>query len=129
MTESVRILAQNLVCGNETLGCDTVEAMFLHRCCPNAAPVHQGVDKAVVEETEDTVAEGVGEGAEACHIELNTEVGEHHPMDQIWCLENPSCIVLLKSQAMRFTKPERKQTHYIRGVRSTQKPRVRDDFT
>jgi hypothetical protein len=48
------------------------------------------VDKVGVEEIEGMVAEVV---VGAFHIELSTEAEKHRPLNQIWCLENPSCIV------------------------------------
>jgi hypothetical protein len=41
-------------------------------------------------------AEDVWEEVEGCHIELDVSAGENRPLDQIWCPENPSCIVSLR---------------------------------
>jgi hypothetical protein len=103
MTMMLPSLDENLAFGNETLGCGKVVAIFHHHCHPNVPPVHPGVGKVGAEETEGMAAE-----VEECHIELNVSAVQHRPLDQIWCLENPSCIVTLRIPVIKCTKPERK---------------------
>jgi hypothetical protein len=124
MTKWASTPEENAAFGNETPGRGMEEAKFHHHhCYPKTALVHPGVDKVGVEETEGMVAEDVGE---AYHIELSRLAEEHRPLGQIWCLEKPSCIVLLSSQEVRFPIPETK-THYIRGV-GNMVPRARVDL-
>jgi hypothetical protein len=98
----------DLAFGIETPGCGTVVAMFRHNCVPNVALVRPGVDKVGVGETEGMAAEDVWEGEEVSHIELNASAGEHCLLNQIWCPGHPSCIVSLRIQVIKRTRPERK---------------------
>jgi hypothetical protein len=95
-TKSTSVAQRNLAVGTEILGCHKVEATLLHRCYPKVALVHPGVDKVGAEGTGGMVAEDVW-GEEACHNEPNAKGEQHCPPSQVWCLKNPSCIVLLGS--------------------------------
>jgi len=96
VTQTVPCPGQILVFGSVPPGCGTWVAIFRHQCQPNVALPHPGVDKVGAEETEGMAAEDVWEEVEGCHIELDVSAGENRPLDQIWCPENPSCIVSLR---------------------------------
>lgn len=123
MTNWVGTQEVNTAFGNETPGRGTEEAMLHHHCNPQTVLlVRPGVDKVGVEGTEDMVAEDVVEGF---RIEPSREAEKHRPLDQIWCLKNPSCIVSLSIQEIRFPVPETR-TRYIRVGNVI--PRTRLDF-
>lgn len=95
---------EDLAFGIETPGRGTAVTSFRHNRHPNVALVRPGVDKVGVEETEGTAAEDVWEVAES-RIELNVSAEQHRPLDQIWCPENPCCIVSLRIQVVKCTRP------------------------
>lgn len=96
VTKTLPSPGQNLAFGSEPAGCGTWVAIFRHHCHPNVALLHPGVDKVGAEETEGMAAEDAWEEVEGCHIELDVLAGEHRQLDQIWCPENPSCIVSMR---------------------------------
>jgi hypothetical protein len=88
-------------------------ALFHHHYYPKTVLlVRPGVDKVGVEGTEGMVAEDVVEGF---RIVPNRQAEKHRPLDQIWCLKNPSCIVSLGVQDISFPVPETR-THYVTRV-------------
>jgi hypothetical protein len=110
MTKWANTPEENTAFGNGVPGRGMEEAMFHHRCYPKTVLlVRPGVDKVGVEGTEGMVAEDL---VEAFRIEPSGRTEKHRPLEQIWCLKNPFCIVSLGIQEIRFQVPET-GTRYI----------------
>lgn len=101
VTKTLQSPGQKIAFDSELPGCGTCVVIFRHHCHPNVALLHPGVDMVGAEETEGMAAEDVWEEVEGSHIELDVSAGEYRPLDQIWCPENPSCIVPLRMSVIK----------------------------